>query len=57
MLNIDASKLHLNASEITKDEMIGMIEKGKGRMPSSENELTKDQIIAIVDHVKGLSKK
>ncbi len=57
MLNIDPTKLYLSASKMNKDEMIAIIGKGKGKMPSFEDKLTKDQIIAIVDYVKGLSKK
>jgi len=57
LLNIDPTKLYLPASQMSKAEMIAIIEKGKDKMPSFENELTKDQIIAIVDYVKSLSKK
>lgn len=57
MLNIDPTKLYLPASQMSKAEMIAIIEKGKDKMPSFEDKLTKDQIIAIVDYVKGLSKK
>ncbi len=56
-LNIDPTKLYLPASQMSKAEMIAIIEKGKDKMPNFEDKLTKDQIIAIVDYVKGLSKK
>ena len=57
MLNIDPTKLYLPASQMSKAEMIAIVEKGKDKMPSFADKLTKDQIIAIVDYVKGLSKK
>jgi mono/diheme cytochrome c family protein len=57
MLKIDPTRLYLPASEMTKAEMIAIIEKGKDKMPSFEKVLTKDQITAIVDYVKSLGKK
>ena len=41
MLNIDPTKLYLPASQMSKAEMIAIIEKGKDKMPSFEDRLTK----------------
>lgn len=55
MLKIDPKKLYLSKSEMNRDEMIGIIEKGKDKMPSFEKSLTMEQITAIVDYVLSLS--
>lgn len=57
MLNIDPKKLYLANSEMSKAEMITVIEKGRGKMPGFEKELTKEQIKAVVNYVRGLSHK
>jgi cytochrome c5 len=50
-LKVDPKKLALKASEMNKDEMIAIIEKGKDKMPGFEKELTKEQIADIVDYI------
>lgn len=57
LLKIDPKKLYLNASEMNKEEMVAIIEKGKNQMPGFEKQLTKEQITAIVDYVMDLKKK
>lgn len=57
LLKADVNKLVLSGSALNKAEMIAIIEKGRGTMPSYENELTKDQIAAIVDYIRGFNKK
>jgi mono/diheme cytochrome c family protein len=56
-LKIDPQKIYLPASQMNKDAMITIIEKGKGRMPSFEKKLSKEQITAIADYVLSLRKK
>jgi len=48
-LRVDPRKLSLMASKMSKDEMVAIIEKGKGKMPGFEKELTKEQIAGIVE--------
>jgi mono/diheme cytochrome c family protein len=50
-LHMDPRKLSLMASEMNREEMIGITEKGKGKMPGFEKELAKERIAAIVDYV------
>jgi mono/diheme cytochrome c family protein len=57
LLKVNPKKLALKASEMTRDQMIAITEKGKDKMPSFEKELTKEQITAIVDYVRSLNKK
>jgi mono/diheme cytochrome c family protein len=57
MLKVDPRKLALKASNMSRDEMIAITEKGKDKMPSFEKELAKEQITAIVDYVRSLNKK
>ena len=57
LLKVDPKKLALKASEMSKDEMITIIETGKDKMPGFEKELTKEQITALVDYLMGLRKK
>jgi mono/diheme cytochrome c family protein len=54
LLKVDPRKLTLTASEMSKEEMIAIIKKGRNKMPGFENELTKEQIIGIVDLLIGL---
>jgi mono/diheme cytochrome c family protein len=57
MLKIDATKLYLAKSEMNREGMIAIINKGKGKMPGFENKLTKDQIAGLVDYIQSLQKK
>jgi hypothetical protein len=41
---------------MSREEMIGITEKGKDKMPGFEKEMTKDQIISIIDYVIALKK-
>jgi mono/diheme cytochrome c family protein len=50
-LKVSQKKLALSASEMNRDEMIVITEKGKGSMPGYEDKLTKDQITGIVDYI------
>jgi mono/diheme cytochrome c family protein len=55
--NVDPKKLALTASELKREEMIAITEKGREKMPAFEKELTKEQIVAIVDYVLSLPRK
>jgi mono/diheme cytochrome c family protein len=57
LLKADIKKLVLSGSAMNEAEMIAVIEKGKGTMPSYENDLKKDQMTAIVDYIKSFNKK
>ncbi len=57
MLKIDPKKLYLPASEMNREEMVAVIEKGKNQMPGYEKQLTEEQIAALVDYVMNLRKK
>jgi mono/diheme cytochrome c family protein len=57
LLKVNPKKLALKASELSRDQMIAITEKGKDKMPSFEKELTKEQIMAIVDFAIGARKK
>jgi mono/diheme cytochrome c family protein len=57
LLKVDPKKLALLASELTRDEMVAVVEKGRGKMPAFEKELTQEQIVAIVDYVISLKKR
>ena len=57
LLKVDPKKLALKVSQMNRDDMIAIIEKGKDKMPGFEEEMTKDQIISIVDYVMSLRKK
>jgi mono/diheme cytochrome c family protein len=57
LLKVDPKKLALKASQMSSEEMIAIVEKGKDKMPGFEKEMTKEQITAIVDYVMGLSKQ
>ncbi len=56
-LKMDVKKLALKISTKDKNEMIAIVEKGKGEMPGFDAQLTKDQIAAVVDYVIALRKK
>jgi cytochrome c5 len=57
LLNVDPKKLALRTSQMNKEEMIAIIEKGKDKMPSFEKDLTKDKVNALVDFLMSLRKK
>jgi mono/diheme cytochrome c family protein len=57
LLKVDPKKLSLTASQMNKEEMIQIAQKGKDKMPSFEKEMTRDQIGAIVDYIMSLRKK
>lgn len=57
LLKVDPKKLSLIASQMNREEMIQITEKGKDKMPSFEKEITTDQIAAIIDYVMTLRKK
>ena len=50
-LNMDVRKLSLKSSTKNKEQMIAIIETGKGDMPDFKKQLTRDRISAIVDYV------
>jgi mono/diheme cytochrome c family protein len=56
LLKVDPKKLALKGSQMNRDEMIAMTQKGKDKMPSFEKELTQDQIAAIVDYIMAVKK-
>jgi mono/diheme cytochrome c family protein len=56
LLKVDPKKLALKASQMNRDEMIAITEKGKDKMPAFEKELTKEQISDIVDYINALKK-
>ncbi len=57
LLKADPKKLALKASQMNREEMIAITEKGKDKMPGFEKEMTKDQITSIIDYVMALRKK
>jgi mono/diheme cytochrome c family protein len=56
LLKVDPKKLALKASEMSSDDMIAIIEKGRDKMPGFEKELTEEQITALVDYLISLRK-
>ncbi len=56
-LKMDVKKLSLKNSRKSKEEMIAIVEKGKGKMPGFKNDLTKEQILAIIYYVMALRNK
>lgn len=50
-LGVDPQRLSLMANTMTREEMIAITEKGKGKMPGFENELSKERIAAVIDYV------
>lgn len=57
LLKVDPRKLALNASQMNREEMIAITEKGKNKMPAFEKELTKEQIADIIDYIFAFRKK
>lgn len=53
-LNMDVRKLSLRASTKSKEQMIAIIETGKGDMPDFKNQLSRERISNIVDYVMAL---
>lgn len=51
LLEVDPGKLALRNSQMNRDEMIAITEKGRDKMPAFEKELTKEQIADIVDYI------
>ena len=51
LLEVNPETLTLKTSKMNRDEMIAIIEKGRGKMPGFEKELTKERITDIVDYV------
>ena len=51
LLKVDPKKLALTASQMSREEMIAITEKGKDKMPAFEKELTKEQIMGIMDYM------
>ncbi len=56
-LKMDVRKLALQNSRKSKDEMITIIENGKGAMPAFKDSLSREQIVAIINYVMALRKK
>jgi len=56
-LKVDPKKLTLMTSEMSRDEMIAITEKGKDQMPAFEKELSRDRIEAIADYILLFRKK
>lgn len=56
-MKVSQKKLSLAASEMNRDQMIEITEKGKGVMPGYADQLTKDQIAGIVDYIMIVIKK
>ena len=54
---VDPKKLNLTVSKMNKEEMIAIVNQGKGKMPDFAKKLTKGQIMDIVDYVLSLKKK
>lgn len=50
-LGVAPAKLALRASNMTREEMVAIVEKGREKMPGFEKELTKEQIADIVDYI------
>ncbi len=57
LLKVDPKKLSLKTSGLNREEMIAVVEKGRGGMPGFANDLSKDQITGIVDYLSGVKKK
>lgn len=56
-LKMDVRKLSLRSSPKNKEQMIAIIESGKGDMPDFKNQLTRERVSAIVDYVLSLRNK
>jgi cytochrome c6 len=57
MLKVEPQRLYLQASSMSKAEMIGVTKAGKNKMPAFESKLSEEQIKGIIDYIKSLSKK
>jgi mono/diheme cytochrome c family protein len=57
LLKVSPKKLALTASQMKREGMIAITEKGKDKMPAFEKELTREEIVAIVDYILSLPKK
>ncbi len=56
-MKVSLKQLSLSASEMSRDEMIMITEKGKGVMPGFKGKLAKEQITGIVDYIISAVKK
>ncbi len=56
-LKMDVRKLALQNSRKSEDELIAIIENGKGTMPAFKDSLSREQIAAIINYVMALRKK
>jgi mono/diheme cytochrome c family protein len=57
LLKADPKKLALKASQMNRDEMIAITEKGRDKMPAFEKELTQEQIADIADYIIAIKNK
>jgi mono/diheme cytochrome c family protein len=57
LLKVEPRKLALKASQMNKEEMIAITEKGKDKMPAFEKDLTREQIVSIIDYIMAIRKK
>jgi mono/diheme cytochrome c family protein len=57
LLKADPKKLALKASQLNREEMIAIIEKGRDKMPAFEKDLTKEQIADIADYIIAFKNK
>jgi mono/diheme cytochrome c family protein len=57
MLKIDPKKLYLPASEMNKEQMAAIIEKGRNKMPGFGDKLNAEQIKSLADFVWDLKTK
>ncbi|HMK64430.1 MAG TPA: cytochrome c [Thermodesulfobacteriota bacterium] len=51
MLKLDPKKMYLPASEMNKEQMTAVIEKGRNKMPGFGDILSADHIKGLVDYV------
>lgn len=56
-LKVDPIKLSLGASEMTREEMIAITEKGKDKMPGFGKEMTREQISEVIDYINALKNR
>jgi cytochrome c6 len=56
-LGVSPQKLSLMASKLGKEEMITVIEQGRGKMPAFEKELSRERIADIVDYLQDQQQK
>ena len=56
-LKMDVKKLSLILSVKSSEQMITIIESGKGSMPDFKKQLSRERIVAIVDYVQALKKR